>query len=32
MLGCIKMKPFLSALLVLLLTVTSGAMDARGFV
>ena len=27
-----KMKPFLSALLVLVLTVTSGVMDARGFV
>jgi hypothetical protein len=26
------MKPFLSALLVLVLTVTSGVMDARGFV
>jgi hypothetical protein len=26
------MKPFLSAFLVLLLTVTSGVMDARGFV
>ena len=26
-----KMKPFLSALLVLVLTVTSGVMDARGF-
>src|ERR1700730_15607102 len=27
-----KMKSFLSALLVLVLTVTSGVMDARGFV
>jgi hypothetical protein len=32
MLGGRKMKPFLSALLVLVLTVTSGVMDARGFV
>jgi hypothetical protein len=32
MLARTKMKPFLSAILVLLLTVTSGVMDARGFV
>lgn len=32
MLGMTKMKPFLSAILVLLLTLTSGVMDARGFV
>jgi hypothetical protein len=32
MLGCRKMKSLLSAFLVLLLTVTSGVMDARGFV
>jgi hypothetical protein len=32
MLGGRKMKSFLSALLVLVLTVTSGVMDARGFV
>jgi hypothetical protein len=32
MLRAEKMKPLLSALLVLVLTVTSGVMDARGFV
>jgi hypothetical protein len=32
MLASRKMKSFLSALLVLVLTVTSGVMDARGFV
>jgi hypothetical protein len=32
MLKRIKMKSFLSTLLVLVLTVTSGVMDARGFV